>query len=62
MLEALATLILFIVGAMLMILVLAYGIFITIYPLSKTVEGTLEVVKEHIKEEEGKGAAVYEIN
>jgi hypothetical protein len=62
MLEALATLILFIVGAMLMILVLGYGIFITIYPLSKTVEGTIEVVKEHIERKEAKGVEVYEIN
>jgi hypothetical protein len=46
MLEAMATLILLIVGAVLMIAVLSYAIFITFYPLSKTVEGGVEATKE----------------
>jgi hypothetical protein len=57
MLEAMATLILVIVGAVLMIVVLAYGIYITFYPLSKTFEGAIEVMKEHIEGEEGKEVA-----
>jgi len=62
MLEAMATLILVMVGIMLMIVILAYGVFLVFYPLSKTAEGALEVVKEHIEGEEGKGVAVYELN
>jgi hypothetical protein len=54
MLEAMATLILVIVGAVLIIVVLAYGIYITFYPLSKTVKGGIEAMKEHDEEEEGK--------
>jgi hypothetical protein len=64
MLEAMATLILVIVGAVLIIFVLGYGIYITFYPLSKTVKGGIEAVKEHgvqkgeetiTAEERGKG-------
>ncbi|OGP55483.1 MAG: hypothetical protein A2Y65_12195 [Deltaproteobacteria bacterium RBG_13_52_11] len=46
MLEALATLILVIVGAVLIICVLGYGIYITFYPLTKTVKGGIEAMKE----------------
>ena len=52
MLETMATLILVIVGAVLIIAVLAYGIYITFYPLSKTVKGGIEAMKEH---DEGEG-------
>lgn len=52
MLEAMATLILVIVGAILIIVVLAYGIYITFYPLSKTVKGGIEAMKEHEEERE----------
>jgi hypothetical protein len=47
MLEAMATLILVIVGAVLIIFVLGYGIYITFYPLGKTVKGGIEAMKEH---------------
>jgi hypothetical protein len=42
------------VGAVLIIFVLGYGIYITLYPLSKTVKGGIEAMKEHgaLKEEE----------
>jgi hypothetical protein len=46
MLEAMAALILAIVGAMLIIIILAYGIYVTFYPLSKTVkEGDMAVAQ-----------------
>jgi hypothetical protein len=57
MLEAMATFILFIVGIMLMIVILAYGVFVVFYPLSKTAEGAIEVMKEHIEGKEGKDVA-----
>jgi hypothetical protein len=47
MLEAMATLILAIVGAMLFLAVMVYGIYITFYPLSKTVQGGIEAAKAH---------------
>jgi len=51
MLEAMATLILVIVGAVLIIFVLGYGIYITFYPLTKTVKGGIDAMKEHAEEE-----------
>jgi hypothetical protein len=62
MLEAMATLILVIVGAVLIIFVLGYGIYITFYPLSKTVKGGIEAMKEHgaLKEEEAPTIEVRE--
>lgn len=56
MLEAMATLILVIVGAVLLIFVLGYGIYITFYPLTKTVKGGIDAMREYAEEEE-KGAA-----
>jgi hypothetical protein len=53
MLEAMTTLILVIVGAMLIIFVLGYGIFITFYPLSKTIKGGIDAMKEREKEKQG---------
>jgi hypothetical protein len=53
MLEAMTTLILVIVGAMLIIFVLGYGIFITFYPLSKTIKGGIDAMKEHPGEKKG---------
>ena len=47
MLEAMTTLILVIVGVVLIIFVLVYGIYITFYPLGKTVKGGIEAMKEH---------------
>ena len=60
MLEAMATLILVIVGAVLLIFVLGYGIYITFYPLTKTVKGGIDAMKEHVEEEEGKEGAEKE--
>ncbi len=45
MLEAMAALILAIVGAILIMMILAYGIYVTFYPLSKTVEGGIEAME-----------------
>ena len=45
MLEAMAALILAIVGAMQVIIILAYGIYVTFYPLGKTVKGGMEAMK-----------------
>lgn len=56
MLEAMATLILVIVGAVLIIFVVGYGIYITFYPLTKTVKGGIDAMKEYAEEEE-KGTA-----
>ena len=50
MLEAMATLILAIVGAVLFLAVMVYGIYITFYPLSKTVQGGIEAMKAHAEE------------
>ena len=50
MLEAMATLILLIVGVVLIILILAYGIYITFYPLGKTIKGGIGAMKEHAEE------------
>jgi hypothetical protein len=52
MFEAMATLILVIVGAVLIIFILGYGIYITFYPLSKTVKGGIDAMKEHAEEKE----------
>ena len=60
MLEAMATLILVIVGAVLLIFVLGYGIYITFYPLTKTVKGGIDAMKEYVEEEEGKKGAEKE--
>jgi hypothetical protein len=54
MLEAMATLILVIVGAVLLVAVLVYGLFVTIYPLSKVAKGGIEAVKAQAKELEEK--------
>ena len=54
MLEAMAALILAIVGAMQIIIILAYGIYITFYPLPKTVEGGIEAMKAQAEESQKK--------
>jgi hypothetical protein len=46
MLEAMATLILALVGAMLIMAILAYGIYVAFHPLSKTVRGGIGVRAE----------------
>jgi hypothetical protein len=53
MLEAMGTLILVIVVAVLIIFILGYGIYITFYPLTKTVKGGLNAMKEHVEEKIG---------
>jgi hypothetical protein len=50
--ETIATLILVIVGVMLFLFIVAYGIFITFYPLGKTIRGGIEAVKEYAEEKE----------
>jgi hypothetical protein len=50
MLEAMAALILAIVGAMLIIAILTYGIYITFYPLKKTVKDGIEAMEERTAE------------
>lgn len=45
-----ATLILVIVGVVIIILILGYGIFITFYPLSKTIKGGIDAMKENAEE------------
>jgi len=50
MLEAMAALILAIVGAVLFVSVLIYGVYITFYPLSKTVQGGIEVMQAQAHE------------
>jgi hypothetical protein len=52
MLEAMATFILVIVGVVLIIFILGYGIYITFYPLSKTMKGGIDAMKEHAEEKE----------
>jgi hypothetical protein len=52
MLEAMATLILVIVGAVLLVSVMVYGLFVTIYPLSRAVKGGIEAIKAQAKEVE----------
>jgi len=54
MLETLATLILLGVGALLFLFVLAYGIYITYYPLTKTAQGAIEVMREYAEERKRK--------
>ena len=54
MLEAMAALILAIVGAVLIIIISAYGIYVTFYPLSKTVKGGIDAMKAQAKEAEEK--------
>jgi hypothetical protein len=60
--ETIATLILVLVGIMLFLFIVAYGIFITFYPLGKTIRGGIEAVKEYavekVRAEEGKYAQV----
>ena len=51
MLESMATLILVIVGVVLIILILGYGIFITFYPLSKTIKGGIDAMREYTENE-----------
>jgi len=50
MLEAMATLILAIVGAVLFLAVMVYGVYITFYPLGKTVKGGIDAIKAHAEE------------
>jgi len=50
MLEAMAALILAIVGAILIMMILAYGIYVTFYPLSQTVKGGLAVAQAQTEE------------
>ena len=50
MLEAMATLVLVVVGIVLFLSVMVYGIYITFYPLSKTVKGGIEAMKAHVEE------------
>lgn len=50
MLEAMVALILATVGAVLFLAVMVYGIYITFYPLSKTVKGGIEATKAHAEE------------
>jgi hypothetical protein len=45
MLEAMAALILALVGALLIIAILAYGIYVTFYPLHNAVKGGMEAMK-----------------
>lgn len=54
MLETLATLILVGVGVLLFLFVLAYGIYITYYPLTKTAQGAIEVMREYAEERKRK--------
>jgi hypothetical protein len=50
MLEAMAALILAIVGAVLFVCVLIYGVYVTFYPLHKTVQGGIEVMRTQAHE------------
>ena len=43
---------LIIVGVVLIIFILGYGIYITFYPLSKTVKGGIDAMKERVGEKE----------
>jgi len=52
MLEAMATLILVIVGAVLLVSVMVYGVYVAIYPLSKTVKGGIHAIKAQADEAE----------
>jgi flagellar basal body-associated protein FliL len=52
MLEAMVTLILIIVGVVLIIFILGYGIYVTFYPLSRTVKGGIDAMKERAGEKE----------
>ncbi|MBW2038835.1 MAG: hypothetical protein JRI46_04450 [Deltaproteobacteria bacterium] len=47
MLETMTTLILVIIGAVLVLFILAYGIYITFYSMAKTLGGGIEARKEH---------------
>jgi hypothetical protein len=49
MLEAMATLVLVIVGAILLLSFMVYGLYVTIYPLSKTVKGGIDAIKDQAK-------------
>ena len=50
MLETMATLILVIVGAVLLVSVMVYGVYVSVYPLSKTAKGGIEAMKAQAKE------------
>jgi len=50
MLEAMAALILVIVGVVIFLAVMGYGIYITFYPLSKTVKGGIEAMQAQAEE------------
>ena len=54
MLEAMATLVLVTVGIVLFLSVMVYGVYITFYPLSKTVKGGIDAMKAQAKEAEEK--------
>jgi len=47
MLGSMITLVLVAVGAVLMLCIIAFGIYITFYPMLKTLAGAREVMKEH---------------
>lgn len=58
MLVSMATLILVIVGVVLVLLIVIYGIYITFYPpLTKTVKGGSDAMKERAEKEEKKVTA-----
>ncbi len=50
MLEAMAALILAIVGVILIMMILAYGIYSTFYPLGKTVQSGMAVAQAQVEE------------
>jgi hypothetical protein len=50
MLEAMATLVLVVVGIVLFLSVMIYGVYITFYPLSKTVKGGIDAMTSQAKE------------
>jgi uncharacterized membrane protein YdfJ with MMPL/SSD domain len=50
MLEAMAALILAIVGVIVIVMILAYGIYLTFYPLSKTVQSGMAVAQAQTEE------------
>jgi hypothetical protein len=56
MLETFATIILVIVGIVLFLFVMVYGIYVTFYPLSKTVQGGIDAMKALAEEEKQKVA------
>lgn len=51
--ESMATLILAVVGALLFLFIVLYGIYITFYPMLKTMGGLREVMKDREARKEG---------